>query len=225
MASFQVQLFRTTQKMVSLTIENTNVSLEKVKENIDAIGQVIHPLALLEIDIRLGKDWLENVKHQLDTPNEHMKFDKCAVIVDTCIRNRFKYSCNDHFGVTLYEFRKRKSRKGEHILIMFDEMNIEIKINNVIHSVPLAECDTDTRLDHSELLKEQGNKFFKTGKDDDEALLAYKQALYWVSIVDQNQSKGVRARLRANILANIRKWSQSIVSRPSPSDNSMLSDL
>ena len=209
MASFQVQLFRTTQKMVSLTIENTNVSLEKVKENIDAIGQVIHPLALLEIDIRLGKDWLENVKHQLDTPNEHMKFDKCAVIVDTCIRNRFKYSCNDHFGVTLYEFRKRKSRKGEHILIMFDEMNIEIKINDVIHSVPLAECDTDTRLDHSELLKEQGNKFFKTGKDDDEALLAYKQALYWVSIVDQNQSKGVRARLRANILANIRNCSKS----------------
>ena len=209
MASFQVELFRTTQKMVSLTIENTNVSLEKVKENIDAIGQVIHPLALLEIDIRLGKDWLENVKHQLDTPNEHMKFDKCAVIVDTCIRNRFKYSCNDHFGVTLYEFRKRKSRKGEHILITFDEMNIEIKINDVIHSVPLAECDTDTRLDHSELLKEQGNKFFKTGKDDDEALLAYKQALYWVSIVDQNQSKGVRARLRANILANIRNWSKS----------------
>jgi len=88
-------------------------------------------------------------------------------------------------------------------VITFDETSIEIKINNVIHSIPLSECDTDTRLDHSELLKEQGNKFFKTGKDDDEALLAYKQALYWVSIVDQNQSKGVRARLRANILANI----------------------
>jgi len=110
-------------------------------------------------------------------------------------------------------------------VIAFDATNIEIKINNVIHSVPLSECDTDTRLDHSESLKEQGNKFFKTGKDDNEALLAYKQALYWVSIVDQNQSKGVRARLRANILANIRKWSQSIVSRPSPSDNSMISDL
>ena len=90
-------------------------------------------------------------------------------------------------------------------------MKIEVKINNVIHSVPLSECDTDTRLDHSELLKEQGNKFFKTGKDDDEALLAYKQALYWVSIVDQNQSKGVRARLRANILANIRNWSEPLL--------------
>ena len=125
----------------------------------------------------------------------------------------------------MYEFPKRKSRKGEHIVIAFDDRSIEIKINNVIHSVPLSECDTDTRLDHSELLKERGNKFFKTGKDDDEALLAYKQALYWVSIVDQNQSKGVRARLRANILANIRNWSESRVSRSNPSYNFMVSDL
>ena len=125
----------------------------------------------------------------------------------------------------MYEFQTRKSRKGEHIVIAFDDTSIEIKINNVIHSVPLSECDTDTRLDHSELLKERGNKFFKTGKDDDEALLAYKQALYWVSIVDQNQSKGVRARLRANILANIRNWSESRVSRSNPSYNFMVSDL
>ena len=110
-------------------------------------------------------------------------------------------------------------------MISFDETSIEIKINNVIHSIPLSECDTDTRLDHSELLKEQGNKFFKTGKDDDEALLAYKQALYWVSIVDQNQSKGVRARLRANILANIRKWSESRVSLPSSIHDLIISDL
>ena len=125
----------------------------------------------------------------------------------------------------MYEFQTRKSRKGEHIVIAFDDTSIEIKINNVIHSVPLSECDTDTRLDHSELLKERGNKFFKTGKDDDEALLAYKQALYWVSIVDQNQSKGVRARLRANILANIRNWSESRVSRSNPSYDFMVSDL
>ena len=125
----------------------------------------------------------------------------------------------------MYEFQTRKSRKGEHIVIAFDDTSIEIKINNVIHSVPLSECDTDTRLDHSELLKERGNKFFKTGKDDDEALLAYKQALYWVSIVDQNQSKGVRARLRANILANIRNWSESRVSRSNPSYDFMVSNL
>ena len=125
----------------------------------------------------------------------------------------------------MYEFQTRKSRKGEHIVIAFDDTSIEIKINNVIHSVPLSECDTDTRLDHSELLKERGNKFFKTGKDDDEALLAYKQALYWVSIVDQNQSKGVRARLRANILANIRNWSESRVSRSNPSYDFIVSDL
>ena len=36
-----------TQKMLNLTIENTKVTLEKKIENIDAIGQVIHPLALL----------------------------------------------------------------------------------------------------------------------------------------------------------------------------------
>ena len=78
-----------TPKMLTLTIENTTVTFEKIQENIDAIGQVIHPLALLEIDMRLENDWLKDIKHQLDTPNEHMKFDKRAVIVDTCIRNEF----------------------------------------------------------------------------------------------------------------------------------------
>ena len=115
--------------MLNLTIENTKVTLEKTVENIDAIGQVIHPLALLEIDIRLGEEyWLENIKHQLDTPNEHMKFDKSAVIVDTCIRNEFEYSFLAHFesfrmisiswansaaivGKYVFEYSKKKLKK------------------------------------------------------------------------------------------------------------------
>ena len=114
--------------MLNLTIENTKVTLEKTVENIDAIGQVIHPLALLEIDIRLGEHWLENIKHQLDTPNEHMKFDKSAVIVDTCIRNEFEYSFLAHFesfwmipiswansaaivGKYVFEYSKKKWKK------------------------------------------------------------------------------------------------------------------
>ena len=117
-----------TRKMLNLTIENTKVTLEKTVENIDAIGQVIHPLALLEIDIRLGEHWLENIKHQLDTPNEHMKFDKSAVIVDTCIRNEFEYSFLAHFesfrmisiswansaaivGKYVFEYSKKKIEK------------------------------------------------------------------------------------------------------------------
>ena len=90
-----------TQKMLNLTIENTEVTLEKKIVNIDAIGQVIHPLALLEIDMRLGENWLENIKHLLDTPNEHMKFDKSAVIVDTCIRNEFEFSFIAHYELIL----------------------------------------------------------------------------------------------------------------------------
>jgi hypothetical protein len=104
-----------TQKMLNLTIENTRVTLEKKIENIDAIGQVIHPLALLEIDIRLGENWLENIKHQLDTPNEHMKFDKSAVIVDTCIRNEFEYSSVAHFELILANFMNFRQENPERV--------------------------------------------------------------------------------------------------------------
>ena len=117
-----------TRKMLNLTIENTKVTLEKTVENVDAIGQVIYPMALLEIDIRLGEHWLENIKHQLDTPNEHMKFDKSAVIVDTCLRNEFEYSFLAHcesfrmisiswansaaiVGKYLFEYAKKKLKK------------------------------------------------------------------------------------------------------------------
>ena len=104
-----------TQKMLNLIIENTKVTLEKKIENIDAIGQVIHPLALLEIDIRLGENWLENTKHQLDTPNEHMKFDKSAVIVDTCIRNEFEYSFVAHFELILANFMNFRQENPERV--------------------------------------------------------------------------------------------------------------
>ena len=81
---------------------------------------------------------------------------------------------------------------------------MKIRLVNVIHSVPLWEIGTDDRLDHAERLKEIGSAKFKEGKNDDEAIYAYQRALFWISIVDKNDSRAIRSRMRAQILANIR---------------------
>jgi len=169
--------------MHEFCVDGTKVTFEKTTTNVDALEQVIHPLAVVRVNLtRNGEAVMNEVEYQLDAPNEpHLPFDHRQLILDMCIR---------------------KMVKKEEATVKFDGEVYTVHVIEVVNCLPLWEVDTDTRLDQAEQLRQIGNDYFKEKKDDC-AMHAYKRALFWASIVDQAESKAVRQRMRAQIISNI----------------------
>lgn len=129
--------------MTEFTIDNVTVTFEKTTTNVDALEQVIHPLALVRVNLtRNGTELIKEANYQLDGPNEpHIPFDHCQLILDTCIR---------------------KMVKKEEAVIKFNDEVYTVHVIEVINCLPLWEVDTDTRLDQAEQLRlENKLKYFK----------------------------------------------------------------
>jgi len=66
--------------------ESHVVELEVRKRNLDGIGQLIHPLALLEINLEIDETKYGIIQYQLDCPNQNIRFNHLALVIDTCLR-------------------------------------------------------------------------------------------------------------------------------------------
>ena len=66
--------------------ESHVVEVEVKKRNFAAIGQLIHPLALVEINLEINENKYGIIQYQLDCPNKNIRFNHLALVIDTCIR-------------------------------------------------------------------------------------------------------------------------------------------
>ena len=121
-------------------VNGKSVKFVKEKVNRDALEQVIHPMAVVDLCLRKNGEEIFNGNYQLDAQNSPIKFDDTALILDTCIR---------------------KMVKGEVAMVEIDTEKFSVEIRQVVSCLPLWEIDTDTRLDHAEKLRLLGNDFFK----------------------------------------------------------------
>ena len=121
-------------------VNGKSVKFTKEKVNRDALEQVIHPMAVVDLCLKQNGKEIFGGNYQLDGQNNPIKFDDTALIFDTCIR---------------------KMVKGEVATIEIDSETFSVEIRQVVSCLPLWEIDTDTRLDHAEKLRLLGNDFFK----------------------------------------------------------------
>ena len=70
----------------NFSVADSRVEVIVVERNVQAIGHLIHPLALLEIDLSIEDKNYGCIKYQLDSPNTDIRFNYISEIIDTCLR-------------------------------------------------------------------------------------------------------------------------------------------